>query len=63
MLKDFDRLKELNLNQEKNSVMQYILKNDFIRNIIKKEINFETRKFTEFIQVSSEILEYQNLKE
>ena len=39
------------------------MKKYFIRKIIKKEIDFETRKFTEFIQVSSEILESQNLKE
>ena len=57
MLKDFDNLGELNLNQEENSVIQYIIKNDFIRNIIKKQINFEARKFKEFIEVSSEILE------
>ena len=57
MLKDFDNLKELNLNQEENSVIQYIIKNDFIRNIIKKPIDFEARKFKEFIEVSSEILE------
>ena len=49
MIKYFDILKELNLNQEENSVIQYIIKNDFIRNIIKKEINFENRKFIEFI--------------
>ena len=57
MLKDFDNLKEWNLNQEENSVIQYIIKNDFIRNIIKKQIDFEARKFKEFIEVSSEILE------
>ena len=39
------------------------MKSDFIRKIIKKEINFDDRKFTEFIQVSSEILESENLKE
>ena len=57
MIKDFVRLKELSLNQEENSVIQFIIKNDFFRNNIKKELNFEARKFTEFIQVSSEILE------
>ena len=44
-------------------MIQYIMKSDFIRKIIKKEINFDERKFTEFIQVSSEILESENLKE
>ena len=63
MMKNYVRLKELNLNQEENSMIQYIMKSDFIRKIIKKEINFDDRKFTEFIQVSSEILESENLKE
>ena len=62
-MKEYVRLKELNLNKEENSKIQYIMKSDFIRKIIKKEINFDDRKFTEFIQVSSEILESENLKE
>ena len=37
------------------------MKNDFIRKVIK-EINFENRKFKEFIQVSIEILESETLK-
>ena len=35
--------------------MEYVMKNDYIRRIIKEEINFEERKFLEFIQVSAEI--------
>ena len=31
MIKYFDILKELNLNQEENSVIQYIMKNDFMK--------------------------------
>ena len=62
-MKDYLRLKEMNLNQEENYLIQYIIKSDFIRNIIKKEVNFEERKFNEFIEISSEVLENQNLKE
>ena len=47
----------MNLNQEENYLIQYIVKSDFIRNIIKKEVNFEERKFNEFIEISSEVLE------
>ena len=39
------------------------MKNDFIRKVIKEEIDFETRKFKEFIQVSIEILESETLKD
>ena len=41
-MKDYVRLKELNLNQEENSMIQYIMKSDFIRKIIKKEIKLMT---------------------
>ena len=39
------------------------MKNDFIRKVIKEEINFETRKFKEFIQVSIEIIKSETLKD
>ena len=39
------------------------MKNDCIRKVIKEEIDFETRKFKEFIQVSIEILESETLKD
>ena len=39
------------------------MKNDFIRKVIKEELNFETRKYKEFIQVSIEILESATLKD
>ena len=39
------------------------MKNDFIRKVIKEEIDFENRKFKEFIQVSIEILESETLKD
>ena len=49
LITDYIKLKELSLNSEENSVLQYIMKNDFIRKVIKEEINFENRKFKEFI--------------
>ena len=60
-MEDYLRLKEMNLNQEENYLIQYIVKSDFIRNIIKKEVQFEEWKFNDFIEISSEVLEYQNL--
>ena len=39
------------------------MKNDFIRKVIKEELNFETRKYKEFIQISSDILESTTLKD
>ena len=39
------------------------MKNDFIRKVIKEEIDFETRKYKEFIQISIEILESEALKD
>ena len=39
------------------------MKNDFIRKVIKEEIDFETRKFKEFIQVSIQILQSETLKD
>ena len=56
-MKDYFRLKQMKLNQEENYLIKYIVKSDFIRNIIKEEIIFEERKFNEFIEISSEVLE------
>ena len=41
MIQDYIRLRDLGLNKKENSVMKFIMKNDFIRNTIKEEINFE----------------------
>ena len=39
------------------------MKNNFIRKMIKEEIDFETRKYKEFIQISSEIIQSETLKD
>ena len=49
LIKDFDKLKELNLNFEENSIMAYIEKSELIKKIIKEELNFDKRKYLEFI--------------
>ena len=41
MIQDYIRIKDLGLNKKENSVMKFIMKNDFIRKTIKEEINFE----------------------
>ena len=38
------------------------MKNDFNRKVIKEEIDFENRKYKEFIQISSEIIQSETLK-
>ena len=62
LAKNFDKLSEYKLNLEENSIISYIEKSEFFRNLIKKELNFDSRKYTEFIQVSIEILDFENLK-
>ena len=62
LAKSFDKLAEYKLNLEENSIISYIEKSEFFRNLIKKELNFDSRKYTEFIQVSIEILDSENLK-
>ena len=47
---------------EENSIIKYIERSEFLREEIKKELNFDKRKYTEFIQVSIEILDSKNLK-
>ena len=55
MIKNYIKLKRLCLDSEYNSIMEYITKNNLLRRVIKEELNFEERKFLEFIQVSVEI--------
>ena len=43
--------------------MAYLQKADFIKKIIKEELKFEERKAIEFINISTEIIEAENLKE
>ena len=62
LAKNFDKLSQYKLNLEENSIISYIEKSEFFRNLIKKELNFDLRKYTEFIQVSIEILDSENLK-
>ena len=47
----------MKLNLKENSVMAYLEKAEFIKKIIKKELNFEDRKALEFIQVSTEMID------
>ena len=62
LVKDFDKLKEFGLENSENQVIAYIKKIDFFRKVITDKLNFEERKSLEFIQVSTEMLENENLK-
>ena len=53
----------MNLNLKENSIMAYLQKADFIKKIIKEELNFEERKAIEFINASTEIIEKESLRD
>ena len=50
------------MNFEENSIIRSIEKSEFLREEIKKELNFDQRKYIEFIQVSIDILDSKQLK-
>ena len=53
----------MKLNLKENSIMAYLEKAVFIKDIIMQKLNFEERKSTEFINVSTEIIEKDSLKD
>ena len=53
----------MKLNLKENSIMAYLKKADFIKKIIKEELDFEERKAIEVINVSTEIIEKESLKD